>query len=136
MRTTTSIALPSHRPADRGNDPVIRQLISALSSEPAQPPTIKDLLAQGIGRDAIDAAGRAGLVVRVAPDLVFIPALIDRAEAIVAAAGGAGITVSAFREALETSRKYALPILEWLDQRGVTRREGDLRYPRTDHSGS
>jgi selenocysteine-specific elongation factor len=42
--------------------------------------------------------------------------------------------VSAFRAALETSRKYALPILEWFDQRGVTRREGDLRYPRSDPS--
>jgi selenocysteine-specific elongation factor len=134
-QTSTSIALPSHRPADRGNDPVIQRLISAISSEPAQPPTIKDLMSQGIGRDAIDAAGRAGLVVRIAPDLVFIPALIERAEVIVAAAGGAGITVSAFREALGTSRKYALPILEWFDQRGVTRRQGDLRYPRTDPSG-
>ncbi len=91
-------------------------------------------MSQGIGRDAIDAAARAGLVVRVAPDLVFIPALIERAQAVVDAAGSAGITVSAFREALETSRKYALPILEWFDQRGVTRREGDLRYPRSDPS--
>ena len=129
-RTSTSIALSSHRPADRENDPVIRRLLAAISSEPSQPPTVKDLISRGIGRDAIDAAGRAGLVVRVAPDLVFVPALIERAEAIVEAAGGAGITVSAFREALETTRKYALPILEWFDQRGVTRRDGDLRYPR------
>ncbi len=73
---------------------------------------------------------------RVGPDLVFTPALIERAEAIVAAAGSSGITVSAFREALGTSRKYAVPLLEWFDQRGVTRREGDLRYPRVDRSGS
>jgi selenocysteine-specific elongation factor len=73
---------------------------------------------------------RAGLVVRVAPDLVFTPDLVDRALAIVSAAGPAGITVSAFREALGTSRKYALPILEWFDQRGITRRAGDLRFPR------
>ena len=56
-------------------------------------------------------------------------------RSIVAAAGDAGITVSAFREALGTSRKYALPILEWFDQRGVTRREGDLRFPRSAPSG-
>jgi selenocysteine-specific elongation factor len=133
-RTSTSIALPSHRPASRENDPAVRRVLSAIASEPAQPPTIKDLVAQGVGRDAIDAAGRAGLVVRVGPDLVFTPALIERAEAIVAAAGSSGITVSAFRETLGTSRKYALPLLEWFDQRGVTRREGDLRYPRADPS--
>jgi selenocysteine-specific elongation factor len=62
---------------------------------------------------------------------MFTPALIERAEAIVMAAGIAGIRVSAFREALGTSRKYALPLLEWFDQRGVTRREGDLRFPRS-----
>jgi selenocysteine-specific elongation factor len=130
-RTSTSVANPSHRPADRESDPMIQRLVEAIGSEPAQPPTVKELVSQGIGRDAIDAAARAGLVVRVAPDLVFIPALIERARAVVDAAGSAGITVSAFRAALETSRKYALPILEWFDQRGVTRREGDLRYPRS-----
>ena len=133
-RTSTSVANPSHRPADRESDPIIQRLVEAIGSEPAQPPTVKELVSQGIGRDAIDAAARAGLVVRVAPDLVFIPALIERAQAVVDEAGSAGITVSAFREALETSRKYALPILEWFDQRGVTRREGDLRYPRSDPS--
>jgi selenocysteine-specific elongation factor len=133
-RTSTSVANPSHRPADRESDPMIQRLVEAIGSEPAQPPTVKELVSQGIGRDAIDAAARAGLVVRVAPDLVFIPALIERAQAVVDAAGNAGITVSAFRTALETSRKYALPILEWFDQRGVTRREGDLRYPRSDPS--
>ena len=130
-RTSASVALPTHRPADRQQDPLVQEVVAAISSEPAQPPTVKDLVSRGIGRDAIDAAGRAGLVVRVAPDLVFTPALIERAEAIVAAAGDAGITVSAFREALGTSRKYALPILEWFDLKGVTRREGDLRFPRS-----
>jgi selenocysteine-specific elongation factor len=130
-RTSASVALPTHRPADREKDPLIQQVVTAISSEPAQPPTVKDLVSRGIGRDAVDAAGRAGLVVRVAPDLVFTPALIERAEEIVARTGGAGITVSAFREALGTSRKYALPILEWFDLKGVTRREGDLRFPRS-----
>lgn len=130
-RTSTSISSPGHRPADRENDPVVLRVVEAIAAEPAQPPTIKDLLAQGIGRDAIDAAARSGLVVRVAPDLIFTPALIERAEAIVKAADIAGIRVSAFREALGTSRRYALPLLEWFDQRGVTRREGDLRFPRS-----
>jgi selenocysteine-specific elongation factor len=57
--------------------------------------------------------------------------VVERAEAIVSAARDTGITVSAFREALGTSRKYAVPLLGWLDQRGFTRREGDLRFPRS-----
>ena len=134
-RTSTSVALPSFRPADREGDPLVQRVVAAISSAPAQPPTIRDLVSQGIGRDAIDAAVKAGLVARVTPDLVFTPALIERAEGIVTAAGGTGITVSAFREALGTSRKYAVPILEWFDLRGVTRREGDLRFPRSSPSG-
>jgi selenocysteine-specific elongation factor len=131
VRTATAVALPA-RPGDAPElDPTVQRVVEALSAEPAQPPTIKELVAQGIGRDAVDAATRAGLVVRVAPDLVFLPAVLDRAEAIVAEARDTGITVSAFREALGTSRKYALPLLGWFDQRGFTRREGDLRFPRS-----
>ena len=40
---------------------------------------------------------------------------------------GGGISVSDFRQLLGTSRKYAVPMLEALDKRGITRRVGDLR---------
>ncbi len=38
-----------------------------------------------------------------------------------------GFTVSQFREHLGITRKYAVPLLEALDSRGVTKRSGDLR---------
>jgi selenocysteine-specific elongation factor len=129
-RTSTSIAAASRPPADRTTDPLVQRVVEAIASQPTQPPTISELVSRGIERDAIDAAARSGLVVRVSPDLLFTPTVIERAEAIVTAAGDAGITVSAFREALGTSRRFALPILAWFDQRGFTRREGDLRFPR------
>jgi selenocysteine-specific elongation factor len=56
--------------------------------------------------------------------------LVARAESTVRASGATGITVSALRESLGTSRKYAVPLMEWFDQRGVTRRDGDVRFPR------
>ena len=93
------------------------------------PPTIDELERSGIERSVIEAAARAGLVVQVSPDLVFSPAVVDRAMTVVRAAPD-GITVSAFREALETSRKFALPLLEHFDRTGVTRRDGNLRFPR------
>jgi len=37
------------------------------------------------------------------------------------------MTAAEFRDLLGTSRKYALPLLEWLDARGVTLRNGDYR---------
>jgi selenocysteine-specific elongation factor len=39
----------------------------------------------------------------------------------------AGLTVSEIREILNTSRKYAVPYCEYLDQVGFTVRRGDLR---------
>lgn len=38
-----------------------------------------------------------------------------------------GFTVAQFRDALQVTRKYAIPLLEYLDQRAITRRIGDLR---------
>jgi selenocysteine-specific elongation factor len=80
----------------------------------------------------IDAASRAGAVVRISPDLVVAPSLVERATALVRRHAGEGISVSILREELGTSRKFAVPLAEWLDGRGITRRRGDLRFPRDD----
>jgi selenocysteine-specific elongation factor len=42
-------------------------------------------------------------------------------------AGGRGATVGEIRDALSTSRRFAVPLCEYLDRVGVTRREGDVR---------
>jgi selenocysteine-specific elongation factor len=69
----------------------------------------------------------------VSPEIVLTPEFVRRAEEILRAEAASGITVSTFRERLGTSRKYALPLLEWFDQRGTTLRRGDLRtLRRTD----
>ena len=73
---------------------------------------------------------RSGALVRISPDLVLTPELVERAGTIVREAGSDGITVSALRERLGTSRKYAVPLIEHLDRAGVTRRSGDLRFAR------
>ena len=42
-----------------------------------------------------------------------------------------GLTVSQISQVLETSRKFALPICEYLDRAGVTQRHGDVRIARS-----
>jgi selenocysteine-specific elongation factor len=112
----------------RGTD--VERLVALIKSADAMPPTVKELTEEGIDRQVIEAAAREEIVVRVPPDLVFAPAVVERARMLVRDAGAAGITVSAFREGLGTSRKYAVPLLEWFDQRGITRRQGDVRIAR------
>jgi len=38
-----------------------------------------------------------------------------------------GLTMSEIRTLLDTSRKYAVPLCEYLDSIGFTRRDGDVR---------
>ena len=42
-------------------------------------------------------------------------------------AGSGPVTVAQIRDLLGTSRKYAVPLCEWLDATGATRRQGDVR---------
>jgi selenocysteine-specific elongation factor len=130
VRHDAALRLPTHRVALDDRSDEVERLLGAVSGEhEAAPPTIKELVAAGFERDVIDAAARAGVVVRLSPELIVAPSLVDRAEATIAAAG-AGMTVSGLREALGTSRKYAVPLVEWLDRAGRTRRDGDLRFLR------
>jgi selenocysteine-specific elongation factor len=42
-------------------------------------------------------------------------------------AGHGPVTVAEIRDLLGTTRRYAVPLCEWLDQTGATRRRGDVR---------
>jgi selenocysteine-specific elongation factor len=129
VRSARTVRLATHHVAldDRRED-VDRLMVAIGGEHEATPPSVRELGAAGVGRDVIDAAARSGAVVRVG-DFVFTAGFVARAETLVRAAGETGITVGAFREALATTRKFAVPLLGWFDRRGVTRREGDLRFP-------
>ena len=130
-RDSITIRLSSHRVELETRTPDVERLLAAIGGErEATPPTVKELIAAGIPRDVIDAAARKVFVVRLTPDLVVTPEFVARAEAAIRDAGDAGITVSAIREVLGTSRKYAIPLMEWFDAQSITRRQGDLRFLR------
>jgi selenocysteine-specific elongation factor len=131
VRTASRVRSSTHRASLAESAGDVDGLLKAIGGErETAPPTVRELQIAGFPRDVIEAAAREGLVVRIAPDLVVTPDLAARSEEIVRAATG-GITVSVFRQSLGTSRKYAVPLLEWLDRRDVTHRKGDLRFPRT-----
>jgi selenocysteine-specific elongation factor len=45
-----------------------------------------------------------------------------------------GLTLAQLRDLLGTTRKYAVPIAEYLDRIGITRREGDVRFLASPHA--
>jgi selenocysteine-specific elongation factor len=132
VREGAFVRLGSHR-SDAGEDGT--PLVEAVRRAEPTPPSIAELRASGFSGSVVDAAVRSGGLVRISPDLVLTRELVERAEATVREAGDAGITVSAVRERLGTSRKYAVPLLEHLDRTGVTRRSGDLRFARRTRDG-
>jgi selenocysteine-specific elongation factor len=130
-RAATTVRLASHAVSLGAHETELDELIAAISGErEATPPTVKQLGEAGFDPALIDAAGRAGRLVRIAPDLVLTSAMLERAIAVAHEHASEGMTVSALREALGTSRKYAVPLAEYLDATGVTKRVGDLRFPR------
>jgi selenocysteine-specific elongation factor len=130
IRERTVLRLPEHRPSTRGRGDADR-LVEAVAAGETNPPTVRDLIASGFRVELIAAVCSEGRLMRVSRDVVVSPELLARAEAVVRDLGRPpGMTVSSFREALGTSRKYALPILEHFDATGLTRRRGDLRVLR------
>lgn len=127
VRDGAVVRLESHR-ADVGEEG--RRLVETVRSAEPTPPSIAELRASGFTASVIDGAVRSGGLVRISPNLVLTRELVERAETIVRESGEEGTTVSALRERLGTSRKYAVPLLEHLDRTGVTRRSGDLRFAR------
>ena len=65
-------------------------------------------------------------LVRVAPDLVFLPSQLHELTA-AAKSLEDDFTVAQFRDATALTRKYAVPILEWMDKEGLTVRRGETR---------
>ena len=66
-------------------------------------------------------------LVRVSDSLVFHRAAIDSLHTLLSAHRGERFGVNEFKEWTGVSRKYAIPLLEFLDRERVTRREGDVR---------
>ncbi|HEV7179496.1 MAG TPA: selenocysteine-specific translation elongation factor [Candidatus Baltobacteraceae bacterium] len=58
-----------------------------------------------------------------------IAAIHERVEAFIDRTSR--MTMAEFRDLIGTSRKYAVPLLEWFDSRGITVRSGDYRMLRT-----
>ena len=66
-------------------------------------------------------------LIRVSEDLVFHATAVDRLRELLAARRGARFAVPDFKTWTGISRKYAIPLLEFLDRERLTRRDGDTR---------
>ncbi|HEY1378603.1 MAG TPA: SelB C-terminal domain-containing protein, partial [Gemmataceae bacterium] len=111
------------------------RIVAALREAGFQPPEPANFVNQAAGNaaalaDIFEVAVAEGFLARVADDLFLHTdheAEMRRRVTAKLAEGGPGLTVAEIRDLLGTTRKYAVPLCEYLDRVGVTRREGDLR---------
>ena len=99
---------------------------AALEAAPFTPP---DPEAVGVDRSEVRELVKRGLIVEQ-DGVFFAAAAVQEAHSVLAemlASQPDGVTVAEVRERLATTRKYALPLLAWMDGHGVTRRRGDVR---------
>ena len=67
------------------------------------------------------------VLVRITEDLVFHAAALTALRDHLAARRGQRFSVTDFKDWTGVSRKYAIPLLEYLDRERMTRRDGDSR---------
>ena len=70
-------------------------------------------------------------MIRPTDNRFFLPDAIDQVHQLVTALDAPeGFTVQAFRDSAGIGRNLAIELLEYLDRKGVTRRDGNVRFLR------
>jgi selenocysteine-specific elongation factor len=98
--------------------PALKDVLAGLSVEPKRAEKLLHILL------------REKSLIRVSPELIFHQAALAHLKERLSAykkSKGERISVPAFKDLTGITRKYAIPLLEYLDRERVTRRAGDER---------
>ena len=104
----------------------VRAVLADLAAAPFMAPEAGRLRELGLDPRAIAAAARAGLLLRVTEQIVLAPGAQAEAARLLARLPQP-FTAAEARQALATTRRVAIPLLEYLDRAGITQRLPDDR---------
>ena len=138
------LALAEHRVTVADADQKHLDAIESLYRDRLFQPPTPDEVAQAAGLDAGEVARLLRILteherlVPVPPGLLFHRDAVEQArERLVAHIRKEGRLESVdFKYLLDTTRKFAIPLLDYFDRIGLTRRVGYTRYLRASRSGS
>jgi selenocysteine-specific elongation factor len=127
------LALPDHRVRFSPFQQVkVDKLLAQFSAAPLAPPSVKECQAV-VGEDIYNTLLEFGDLVQVSDDVVFrkseYNSIVDQVIQVMSRKGK--ITLAEVRDLLTTSRKYVQALLEHLDAKGITIRDGDYRHLKT-----
>jgi selenocysteine-specific elongation factor len=136
---------PEHARAMSGEDATLRDRLEAVYREAklAAPSIGEALTRAGVplsqhqhGRKVLQILIDSGKLVRIDGEMFFHATAVDdiirQLHAFAATKPDRAIDVLTFKGLGGISRKYAIPLLEYLDRQRVTRREGDRRIVMSD----
>lgn len=121
------LRVPGHK-VDLGAAEVsVAKLEAWLADDPFAAPEADELQELRLGAKQLAAAENAGRLLRLGQGIVVLPGAPQEAKKRIAQLEQP-FTLSAARKALSTTRRVAIPLLEYLDEQGITRRlDGGLR---------
>ena len=127
------VRLASHRVSLKTDESEATQKIESLFRDAglAVPSTAEVMSKSGIeaarARSLLQILFRDRKLIKISDELVFHASAIESLHGILASRIGTKFSVADFKTWTGVSRKYAIPLLEFLDREHVTRREGDSR---------
>jgi selenocysteine-specific elongation factor len=130
VRNGSVIARISHRPTLPVEvQPVEKRIREALTGTPFDPPSRKAIESDPQARQVVRFLIENGDVTELALDVVLLHESFERMKSQVTEfiSKNGPATVSQLRQALGSSRRVMVPLLERLDREGITRRAGDKR---------
>lgn len=121
------LRLPGHK-VDLGEaEAAVAKLEAWLADDPFAAPEADELQELRLGAKQLAAAENAGRLLRLGQGIIVLPSAPQEARKRIAQLEQP-FTLSAARKALGTTRRVAIPLLEYLDEQGITRRlDGGLR---------
>jgi selenocysteine-specific elongation factor len=128
-----NVRLASHKVRlQEDEEAALKKIENAFGRAGLAVPGLSDVLAScGVdprrARGLLQALLRDGKLVKISENLVFHEKAIRDLRVLVAQHRGERFKVPQFKEWTGISRKYAIPLLEYLDRQRVTLREGDER---------
>ena len=127
------IALATHRASFNDQESAaLNKIETAFRQAGYQPPGVADVLKSATpdskrGRALLELLVKSKKLVRISEDIVFHSEVITHVRSSLSVHKGRRFSVPEFKEWTQMSRKYAIPVLEYLDRERVTRRDGDAR---------
>ena len=142
VRDGNHVRLPDHRVELGAQEKSLSgEITAALAKTPLAPPYLKEIeKALAVQRprlnEVIRVMERQGEIVRVTTELYYLKDSIDRIKSDLYSyfENHEEMSAATFRDILQSSRKYTIPVLEHFDRTGVTMRVGDVRKLKTGRS--